>query len=104
MKNNCFVRFSIDGEDGVQYGIYNPEANIIMCVCCGGIYTPAADAHIMETAEIGLEAYDAIMDVFYEQHFLCNKCIHNAQETTDDVACCNCCERNSFYSPIEEIK
>jgi hypothetical protein len=102
MKENCFVRFTIEGEDGIQYGIHNPEANIIMCACCGGIYTPGEDAIILETAEIGLEAYDAIMDVFNEHH-LCNTCAHITQETTDDVACCNCCEDNSFYSPMEGV-
>lgn len=66
MKKNCFVRFTIEGEDGIQYGIHNPEANIIMCVCCGGIYTPGEDAIILETAEMGLEAYDAIIEVFDE--------------------------------------
>jgi hypothetical protein len=69
MKENCFVRFSIEGEDGIQYGIHNPEANIIMCACCGGIYTPGEDAVIWESMEIGLEAYDAIMDAFEEDKF-----------------------------------
>lgn len=103
MKENCFVRFTIEGEDGMQYGIHNPEANIIMCACCGGIYTPGEDVIILESAGIGLEAYDAIMEVFNEQHF-CNSCIHITQEITDDVACCNCCERNSMYSPMVEVE
>ena len=69
MKENCFVRFSIEGEDGIQYGIHNPEANIIMCACCGGIYTPGEDVIILESAGIGLEAYDAIMEAFAENKF-----------------------------------
>lgn len=69
MKDNCFVHFAIEGEDGVEYGIYNPEANIIMCACCGGIYTPGDGITILETMEIGLEAYDAIMDAFAEDKF-----------------------------------
>lgn len=27
----------------------------------------------------------------------CEECIHSTQETTDDVACCNCCEDGSFF-------
>ena len=69
MKDNCFVRFAIDGEDGVQYGIYNPEANIIMCACCGSVYSPDDGIAVLETMEIGLEAYDAIMDAFEENKF-----------------------------------
>ena len=101
MKENCFVRFAIEGEDGVEYGIYNPEANIIMCACCGGVFT-SENVTILETMEISLEAYDAIIDAFAEHH-LCNTCAHITQETTDDVACCNCCEDNSFYSSMEGV-
>jgi hypothetical protein len=100
MKDNCFVRFAIEGEDGVEYGIYNPEANVIMCACCGGVFT-SEDVTILETMEIGLEAYDAIIDAFAEHH-LCNTCAHITQETTDDVAACNCCENYNFYEPREE--
>lgn len=69
MKENCFIRFTIEGEDGVQYGICNPEANIIMCACCGGIYSLDESITILETMEMGLEAYDAIMDAFSEDKF-----------------------------------
>lgn len=100
MKDNCFVRFAIEGEEGVEYGIYNPEANIVMCACCGGVYSPDDGITILETMEIGLEAYDAIIDAFAEYH-LCNTCAHITQENTNDVACCNCCENYSFFSPVE---
>lgn len=32
----------------------------------------------------------------------CSKCSHVGQETTDDVACCNCCEDGEFYDEVEE--
>lgn len=32
----------------------------------------------------------------------CEKCIHFMQETTDDVACCNCCDDGEFFDPINE--
>lgn len=66
MKENCFVHFAIKGEDGTQYGIYNHEANLVMCACCGSIYSLDEDITILRTTEIGLEAYDAIMEVFDE--------------------------------------
>lgn len=27
----------------------------------------------------------------------CSTCIHFIEETTDDVACCNCCDDGEFY-------
>jgi hypothetical protein len=27
----------------------------------------------------------------------CEECIHFMMDTTDDVACCNCCEDGSFF-------
>lgn len=68
MKENCFVRFSIEGEDGIQYGIHNSDANLIVCACCGDFYS-LDGITILETMEIGLEAYDAIMDTFEENRF-----------------------------------
>lgn len=32
----------------------------------------------------------------------CWRCSHVGQETTDDVACCNCCEDDEFFDPIED--
>lgn len=32
----------------------------------------------------------------------CEKCIHFIQETTNDVACCNCCDDGEFFDPINE--
>ena len=32
----------------------------------------------------------------------CSKCSHVGQETTDDVACCNCCDDGEFFDPVEE--
>lgn len=66
-KNNCFVHFIIEGESGSQYGIYNPEANLVMCACCGGILFLDEGVTILETMEMGFEAYDAIMDAFEEE-------------------------------------
>lgn len=31
----------------------------------------------------------------------CDECIHSTQETTDDVACCNCCEDGEFFESID---
>ena len=67
MKNNCFVHFTIDAEGGSQYGIYNSEANLIMCACCGSIYFLDEEITILDTVEIGLEVYDVIIEVFEEE-------------------------------------
>ena len=32
-----------------------------------------------------------------KQNYNCLKCCHYWQETTDDVASCNCCEDGEFY-------
>ena len=32
----------------------------------------------------------------------CSLCSHVGQETTDDVACCNCCDDGEFFDPVEE--
>ena len=32
----------------------------------------------------------------------CRRCSHAGQETTNDVACCNCCEEGEFFDPINE--
>ena len=32
----------------------------------------------------------------------CEECIHSSQETTDDVACCNCCEDGSFFEEYKD--
>lgn len=31
----------------------------------------------------------------------CSSCSHADQFTTNDVACCNCCEDYSYYSPAK---
>lgn len=33
-----------------------------------------------------------------EKEWNCLQCGHFDQETTDDVACCNCCENGEFFS------
>lgn len=69
MKDNCFVHFAIEGEDSTQYGIYNAEANLVMCACCGGIAFLDEGITILETMEMDFEAYDAIKDAFEEDRF-----------------------------------
>ena len=32
----------------------------------------------------------------------CSTCSHVGAETTDDVACCNCCEDGEFFDSVEE--
>ena len=32
----------------------------------------------------------------------CLKCSHFWQETTDDVACCNCCDNGEFYDEMKK--
>lgn len=32
----------------------------------------------------------------------CWRCSHVGQETTDDVACCNCCEDDEFFDLVED--
>ena len=34
----------------------------------------------------------------------CMRCTHVGQETTDDVACCNCCEDGEFFDDIAEVE
>lgn len=31
----------------------------------------------------------------------CSKCSHVGAETTNDVACCNCCDDGEFYDPVD---
>jgi hypothetical protein len=32
----------------------------------------------------------------------CEECVHSSQETTDDVACCNCCEDGEFFEQYKD--
>jgi hypothetical protein len=32
----------------------------------------------------------------------CLKCSHYWQATTDDVACCNCCDSGEFYDEMKK--
>jgi hypothetical protein len=32
----------------------------------------------------------------------CEECVHSSQETTDDVACCNCCEDGEFFEEYKD--
>lgn len=34
----------------------------------------------------------------------CLRCTHMGQETTDDVACCACCEDGEFFDDIAEVE
>ena len=38
-----------------------------MCACCGGIYFLDEGITILDTVEMGMEAYDAIIEVFEEE-------------------------------------
>jgi hypothetical protein len=37
-----------------------------------------------------------------EKKWSCAECMHSGQETTDDVACCNCCENGSFFEEYRD--
>ena len=37
-----------------------------------------------------------------EKKWNCIECCHFDQETTDDVACCNCCEDGSFFEEYKD--
>ena len=37
-----------------------------------------------------------------EECWNCVVCIHSSQETTDDVACCNCCEKGEFFEEYKD--
>ena len=37
-----------------------------------------------------------------EKKWSCEECFHFMQETTDDVACCNCCENGSFFEQYRD--
>ena len=37
-----------------------------------------------------------------KQNYNCLKCRHYWQETTDDVASCNCCDDGEFFDPVDE--
>ena len=32
----------------------------------------------------------------------CEECIHFMMDTTDDVACCNCCENGNFFEEYKD--
>ena len=40
--------------------------------------------------------------VMKNKRWKCEECIHSSQETTDDVACCNCCEDGSFFEEYRD--
>ena len=37
-----------------------------------------------------------------KKRWSCAECTHSGQETTDDVACCNCCEDGSFFEEYRD--
>ena len=37
-----------------------------------------------------------------QKKWSCEECTHSMQETTDDVACCNCCEDGSFFEEYRD--
>ena len=43
-----------------------------------------------------------IPDTFWEELYpSCSTCYNRDEDTPDKVACCNCCEDYSFYTPID---
>ena len=65
-------------------------------------YTIDADTK-EEAIEQAMEYWDGLIpDTFCEElHPSCDTCYNQDEDTSDKVACCNCCEDYSFYSPIE---
>ena len=65
-------------------------------------YTIDADTK-EEAIELALEYWDGLMpDIFCEElHPSCDTCYNYEQDTLGKVACCNCCEDHSFYTPID---
>ena len=56
---------------------------------------------------IGLPLANTMMKVMTMKkkntpNWKCEECIHSTQETTDDVACCNCCEDGSFFEEYKD--
>ena len=58
------------------------------------------DAIVDESYDPGLEP-DWELDSS-EKNWSCAECTHSGQETTDDVACCNCCEDGSFFEEYKD--
>ena len=54
------------------------------------------DAIVDESYDPGLEP-DWELGESAEKSWNCAECTHSGQETTDDVACCNCCEDGEFF-------
>ena len=65
-------------------------------------YTINADTK-EEAIEQALEYWDGLMpDIFCEElHPSCDTCYNHDEDTEYKVACCNCCEDYSFYTPID---
>lgn len=65
-------------------------------------YTIDADTK-EEAIEQALEYWDGLMpDIFCEElHPSCDTCYNRDEDTEHKVACCNCCEDYSFYTPID---
>lgn len=66
-------------------------------------YTINADTK-EEAIEQALEFWENLIpDIFCEElNPSCITCYNADQDTTHKVACCNCCENYSFYSPDDE--
>ena len=42
------------------------------------------------------------MTMTKQKKWNCEECTHSMQETTDDVACCNCCEDGEFFEEYRD--
>ncbi len=70
--------------------------------------TATADTTGRKRAKITLVAISMAMEKHLVRRMIgmskwnCSKCSHVGQETTDDVASCNCCDDGEFFDPVEE--
>ena len=70
--------------------------------------TATADTTGRKRAKITLVAILMVLEKHLVRRMIgmskwnCSKCSHVGQETTDDVASCNCCDDGEFFDPVEE--
>ena len=54
------------------------------------------------TTTPGLPLANTMMKVMTMTKCNCEECIHFMMDTTDDVACCNCCEDGEFFEEYRD--
>ena len=72
-------------------------ASVALMRVLGLNIAPLALAIIAEPVTVSLRS-----ETMKNKRWKCEECVHSSQETTDDVACCNCCEDGSFFEEYKD--